>query len=306
MSSYRQSWSEQLMLYDRVRGCLWGLAVGDAIGEPFEGLKPEEARGIKPLCFPMCTTDDTLLTIATLESVLELGYANRRAIAERMLSLDVPRMGPTTRASLRGYMQRADFVPVRGSTDGAAMRAGPIGLLFDEPERVVSETVQSSLTTHGESIAISAACAVACAVWACTTDESCVRWALWGAERGAEYGTGKQSIAPHLKRAVRLCHTSSYLEIQKSFGVGIESTEAVPCAIWLVARGLCFSETVLLAAKGGGDSDTIAAMAGCIVGARDGISCIPNEWREQLAPNLPTDIDLLAQKVAAFRGSHRG
>ncbi len=294
------------MFGDRVRGCLWGLAVGDAMGEPFEGLSPDEARARHIPAFPLHTTDDTLLTIATIESVLELGYVDSRNMAERMLLLNVPRMGPTTKSSLKGHAQKNDFVPEKGSTDGAAMRAGPMGLLFDTPEKVAHETIQSSLTTHGESIAISAACAVACAVWACTADESCVQWALWGAERGAEYGTGKKSFVPYLKRAVQLSHTSSYSEVQRCFGTGIESTEAVPCAIYLMARGLSFSESVLLAARGGGDADTIATMAGGMIGTRDGFSSIPKGWSQMLAPSLPIDLDVLAQKVVDFRRSDRG
>jgi len=294
------------VLHERVRGCLWGLAVGDALGEPFEGLAPERARRTPWRLGPLKTTDDTQLAIATLEAVLELGYVDRRTIARRMLSLSVPRIGPTTRASLQKYAKDGDFVPERGSTDGAAMRAGPMGLLFEEPEKVVNATALSSLTTHGESIAISAACAVACAVWACTVDESPTRWALWGAKMGAEYGKGSKSLVPHLRRAVRSSKCAAYIDIQRTFGTGIESAEAVPCAMHLVARGLGFAESVMLAARGGGDADTIASMAGCVIGARDGVRAIPTSWMMQLGSALPTDLELLSHRIVRFRYSHRG
>lgn len=297
------------MLHERVRGCLWGLAVGDALGEPFEGLSPEEARRSPSRSTPLRTTDDTQLAIATLDAVLELGYVDRHTIARRMLSLSVPRMGPTTKASLQEYAKRGGFVPEKGSTDGAAMRAGPMGLLFEEPERVVNATALSSLTTHGESIAISAACAVACAVWACTADESPIRWALWGAKRGAEYGrcgrSGK-SLVPHLKRAIRSSKSAPYIDVQRTFGTGIESTEAVPCAMHLIARGLGFAESVMLAARGGGDADTIASMVGCVIGTREGVRAIPEDWMRSLSSALPADIELLSRRVVRFRGSHRG
>lgn len=293
------------MLHERVRGCLWGLAVGDALGEPFEGLAPEDARRIAWRPTPLRITDDTQLTIATLDAVLELGHVDRRTIARRMLSLSVTRMGPTTRASLERYAKGGDFVPQEGSTDGAAMRAGPMGLLFEEPEEVINATAHSSLTTHGESIAISAACAVACAVWACTVDESPIRWALWGAKRGARYGRGGKSLVPHLKRAIKSSKSAPYIDVQRTFGTGIESIEAVPCAMHLIARGLGFAESVMLAAKGGGDADTIASMVGCVVGARDGVCAIPKSWMRALSSALPTDLELLSHRVVRFRGLHR-
>jgi len=63
---------------------------------------------------------------------------------------------------------------------------------------------------------------------------------------------------------------------------------------------------VLLAARGGGDADTIATMAGGMIGTRDGFSSIPKGWSQMLAPSLPIDLDVLAQKVVDFRRSDRG
>jgi len=66
-------------------------------------------------------------------------------------------------------------------------------------------------------------------------------------------------------------------------GNGIEAPRSVPTAIYCFLRQTqSYEDTVIYAISLGGDTDTIAAMAGAISGAYLGIETIPSEWRAKL------------------------
>ena len=69
-------------------------------------------------------------------------------------------------------------------------------------------------------------------------------------------------------------------DVINTLGHGIKAIEAVPAAIFAFVRmsDTCFKDTLLYAMSLGGDTDTIASMAGAIAGAYWGDTHIPEEW----------------------------
>ena len=66
----------------------------------------------------------------------------------------------------------------------------------------------------------------------------------------------------------------------------IKAIEAVPCALWVVCTSYREPEECLVRGVNmGGDTDTVAAMIGDIVGALHGCQWIPDRWRDNIEPN---------------------
>src|SRR5262249_34149135 len=175
---------------DRVRGCLLGLAVGDALGAPLEGLSSQQIKshygrvknyvdGVqawkrKPYRWRLrgLYTDDTQQALALSDVLLEHGRADQERLAELYLNLATPRgafpgahrgTGRSFRQVLaaleRGVPAHQTGQP--GAGIGAAMRIAPIPLFFGEDTDALFESaIAASLMTHRDIRSLSGALAV--------------------------------------------------------------------------------------------------------------------------------------------------
>ena len=209
-------------------------------------------------------------------------------------SLDL--LGPSTRRAIDAVL--AGVPPEEagrsGDTNGAAMRIAPVGLTVraDDLTALVDAVQQASLVTHNTSVALAGAAAVAAAVSAAldstaaaatvrlgAAPDAAVAAAALGSERGhwvagadvaarirwaAALVSGEPSVAEAAEAIYSLVGTS--LATQESVPAAFAVLSAVPEDPW---------EACLLAASLGGDTDTIAAMAGAIGGAAHGLSAFP-------------------------------
>jgi ADP-ribosylglycohydrolase len=313
-------------LRDRALGALTGLAIGDALGMPTQGWPPETIRaryGLLDGFHPGPAdneisrglpaghvTDDTDQAIILGELLVAgRGSVDPNAFAaallgwqQRMLAAGSPDLlGPST---LKALSLVADGVPPErsgrwGDTNGAAMRITPVGIAVPaEPlERLVDAVEQAGLVTHNTGLAISGAAAVAAAVSSgiagTALPESlghAVAAARIGATRG-HYAAGAD-VAARIEWALELVAGTgpvAALEIvHRLVGAGVATQESVPAALaiaslfpddaWAAAR---------YAASLGGDCDTIAAMAGAVVGAHVGVASVPPAVRSRLAAANP-------------------
>jgi ADP-ribosyl-[dinitrogen reductase] hydrolase len=180
---------------DRARGCLLGLAIGDALGAPLEGLSAQQIRahyGIvvdyvdgarawkkKPYRWrmPGLYSDDTQQALALCDVLLEWGKIDAEHLAAIYLRLASPKgtylgahrgVGRSFRQVLadleRGVSPRHSGQVSAGI--GAAMRIAPVGLFFgkDETDEMFSAVMSASLMTHRDIRSLAGAMAVAHAV----------------------------------------------------------------------------------------------------------------------------------------------
>jgi len=202
-------------------------------------------------------------------------------------SLDL--LGPSTRGALARVLAGESTTESGrfGVTNGAAMRVAPVGVLMpaDDLPALVDRVVESALATHNTGVAIAAAAAVAAAVSAAIdgatvaeATEVAIEAARLGATRGFWVAAGQ--VAPRIRWAVGLMDARRPLEsldlVYQLVGTSLASQESVPAAFAVLAL---FPDdpwqACLAAASLGGDSDTIAAMAGAIGGAAHGVSGFP-------------------------------
>ena len=204
-------------------------------------------------------------------------------------SLDL--LGPSTKAALERVRAGTDPLSVggAGTTNGAAMRVTPIGVAVStaDPEAFAEAVWSSCRVTHatrqGFQSAALVAAAVSMGIDAARSPSLDLRSLLWKAvtyvdslpERGA--WTPDPDVVAATRRAMQLAvnPASSSLEcLVEQVGTSVASAHAIPMAFALLTRAPS-PQALLDAANLGGDTDTIGAIAGAILGATVGVEVLP-------------------------------
>jgi poly(ADP-ribose) glycohydrolase ARH3 len=280
-------------LRDRFRGCLLGLAVGDALGGRFEARSAEGVRQRCPsvadlVAYPqdeLWYTDDTQMTIGVAETLIECGAIVEDRLCAAFAVNYVPSRGygRGARAVLEAMEAGGDYrrvaetyFPGGSYGNGAAMRVAPVGLLFrDEPGRLWEQARLSALPTHTHPLGIEGAQLLARAV-ALASQEAFDRAGFFEA-------LGTACVAAEFRARLERASQVRSLEELAGLGNGIEALESVATAIasFALTPGSyadAIGHVILL----GGDTDTLAAMAGALAGARLGEQGIPSGLLELL------------------------
>ena len=236
-------------------------------------------------------------------------------------SLDL--LGPSTKAALERVRAGEDPLTVggAGTTNGAAMRVTPIGIAMStaDPEAFADAVWSSCQVTHATHQGFQSAALVAAAVsmgidWD-TPSASDMTALLWKAvsyvdslpERGA--WTPDPDVVAATRRAMQLVANpaSSSLEcLVEQVGTSVASAQAIPMAFALLARDPS-PRALLDAANIGGDTDTIGAIAGAILGAALGEQVLPADSLSMIEEvshlNLPSvALELLELRDQALVG----
>ena len=332
--------------FSRAYGALAGLALGDALGMPTQAMSPQQIQTVyghvtglvdgdksQPYAPGMAAgsvTDDTeqALLIASLllkghGSGLNLDASEfshallawEDSMNERG-SLDL--LGPSTKAALERV--RAGENPLRvggeGTTNGAAMRVTPIGIAASTSDRqLFADAVWSSCqVTHATRQGFQSAALVAAAVsLGIDAGAADVTDLLWKAvafvrslpERGAWSPEPDVVAATH--RALKLAaQPSSSLEwLAEQIGTSVASAQAIPMAFALLACDPS-PRALLEAANLGGDTDTIGAISGAILGASLGVEVFDGYGLAQVEQVSQLDLPSVATALLALRDREGG
>ncbi len=299
-------------------GCLLGQALGDALGFVVEARPPEVAREYVEdyllagragqLAHPEFSfgqySDDTQLARELVLSFTEAGGWSPPAFASRLSELfaagrDVG-AGPGTRAAaarlLAGTHWTRSGTPAPYAGNGSAMRAAPFGLLYGEDTRSMAKaTIEQSLVTHRDprcsagALAVAGAVSVAARGGVVRVEEflgelseltSPVDESVAGGIRGLQ-GWGH---LPPAEAAMRLrAERPDPACTDEWQGISAFVTPSVVWSLYAFLRTPDDYWTTVCTAIGvGGDTDTMAAIAGAISGARLGPGALPAPLVEQL------------------------
>lgn len=295
---------------DQFTGCLLGLALGDALGAPVEAFPPAEAtRYVDRLSETLApepgpggrafgqVTDDTQLARELLLTIADHGQFDPAAFAARLVQFVASGRlvggGPATLGAAKqlalGIAWHDAGIPAPYAGNGAAMRAGPLGLLYRRnPRHLTWVAVDQARVTHHDPRAIAGSVAIAWAVAIASRREPVSPAAFLGeiADAMAPIDAG---FAGTVGRVIDWCHLPPAAAVPAFAAQGLE---ADALAGWqgissFVVSSVCWSlyaflqapdrfwDAVRVAIQVGGDTDTLAAMTGSISGARLGGAGLP-------------------------------
>ncbi|HZN66786.1 MAG TPA: ADP-ribosylglycohydrolase family protein, partial [Tepidisphaeraceae bacterium] len=251
-------------------------------------------------------TDDTQMTICVAEWLLAGEAPVPDTLLARFAAAYQPwrRYGSGTAQILRAYPEHqaqwrelATMMFPHGSYgDGSAMRVAPIGLAcFDRPREAMSLAIESSRPTHCHPLAFQGAAFQAIAVaTAVAADEFAPAAFLQPLRAALGYFAGLMQDTARFSTALDdiergLARGASCAELSETLGTGIEVYEAAPMALYCFLRHpQSFADVIHQAVFIGGDTDTIASMAGAVSGALLGEAAVPANWlaaiREETYP----------------------
>jgi len=280
-------------------GSLLGAALGDALGAFWEGHRiaarhdPELAIAING---PLIYTDDTHMTVGVTESLVQCHGFNGAHMASRFVDnyADEPWRGygpgppqvfrliaagePWDHASAHVY-------PGGSFGNGAAMRVAPVGLFFyHDPIQLRRIAHGSSVITHSHPLGIEGAVLQAMAVAMAVVEGPASPLDTLSFVSGLQHWCTEDIYRSRLDRFPSLLQqVDKRLEIVTELGHGIEAFNSVPTAIFcFLSHPTDFVATVTYAVSLGGDTDTIASMAGAISGAYLGVEALPLDWQKRL------------------------
>ena len=298
---------------DRYRGCLSGLAAGDALGTTLEFTPPgsfepiDDMTGGGPFGLqPGQWTDDTSMALCLATSLVEAGGFDPgdqmtryvRWWREGYLSstgrcFDI---GNTTCRALSRFEETGE--PFAGPRDpdsagnGSLMRLAPVPMFFaGDPAEAIERSADSSKTTHGAEEAVDA----------CRYFSGLLVGALKGVDKAALLSDRNCPVEDHWRRnplaeRIDAVAAGSFKDKEppeiKGEGYVVRSLEA---ALWAFHGSTDFRDGALLAVNLGDDADTTGAIYGQIAGAHYGIEAIPAQWRKRLAMNA--EIESLADQL---------
>ncbi len=291
---------------ERVLGCVLGGAVGDALGAPFEGLWSRSIPEASVLLtdytefegFPRGQyTDDTQLTIATLQSIVHQGHIDpghiARSIARLWRSQEVVGPGGACTAAadrlLAGGHWSECGSPMGQAGNGTAMRTAALGLYFLSRRRDLTKAVaQVSRITHQDprSVAGGVAIASAAQLMASSSDVEASDLCRYVADDVRPYHAPLADLIVGLppRLSGNLQEALEYVAWSggecREFETVIITPYVIPtvlAALWaVISFPNSWPDAVAAVIRLGGDVDTLGAIVGGLMGAKLGLSAIPD------------------------------
>lgn len=303
---------------DRVRGMMLGLAIGDALGNTSESMRPAERQrhygeirdylpnryaDWRPVGLP---SDDTQLAFWTIEHLLEnAGLLSPELLAELFVERQIFGMGQTVGSFRRAYSSGAIWyeAAVESAGNGALMRIAPVLLphLRDGGSDLWADAALCGAITHNDSASIAACVAFINMLSTLLIAQSVPEPAWWIDDyvrvaepielsaryrpRGGDFqgfeGTVSAFVAQHARPALQ--SERPLVSWCDSWYSGAYLLETVPCVLLTLARyGDDPEAAIIRAVNDTRDNDTAGAIVGAAVGALHGEKALPIRWREGL------------------------
>jgi ADP-ribosyl-[dinitrogen reductase] hydrolase len=299
----------------RFIGALLGGAIGDALGYPCEGKRPETVAdrygyvkdyvrlndGIAEI------SDDTQLTMCVVECLTLNGYLDPADLARRFVEW-LPHGRGKGHATVEAVVRLQNRVPwhIAGADsagNGAAMRSAPIGLArWNDPLLLRAEATISALPTHRNPMGVAGAVAMAAATafmvgknpgdWKPEDFIGAVQQAIAGIETEPQAERRDPAVLTTLHDRIGDVPSMLDWEPKRAFDRlynGAFVLESLPAALYCFLGSPDDAEQVLCTAVNGAhDADTVAAMAGTLCGALLGEPALPPhlvervEYRDEL------------------------
>ncbi|MDY6782143.1 MAG: ADP-ribosylglycohydrolase family protein [Cyanobacteriota bacterium] len=310
---------------DRVRGILFGQAVGDALGFGTEWISKQRAAEEYPNGLtdysqitrygqlegwsPGDWTDDTDQMLCILDSLLEKQELDTRDIAARIhhwAVTDGMGMGRTvyTAVNTPGFLENPAGIARQiwedsgkvGAANGAVMRTSVLGIWqYRDRDRVIENAERVSRITHSDPRCVGSCVAVCLALSALLRGETDIETLVSAIARTTRsYHPEVQEYFEKAAISLEVLDLDEGLNPGEINRVGY-TLKTLGAGFWALQRAQSYRDGLLQIINEGGDADTNGAVAGALLGAKFGYEGIPRPWIEGLVYK-----EELADKIEKF------
>ena len=229
-----------------------GAIIGDIIGSVYE-FKDKRQKDFHRFTPRSRFTDDTVMTLAVAKWLTEDKEHSEDGLVQQMQNLGrrYPYVGYG--GSFRRWLYNLQPKPYNSYGNGSAMRVSPVAFYAQNLDETLRLATISAKVTHNHPEGIKGAKAIAAAIYLART------------------GATKAEIKAYVEKNYKYNLNLQLEQVRATVYSAVNCQKTVPAAIWAFLEGENFEDVIRIAVSLGGDSDTIAAMAGSIAQAFYGI-----------------------------------
>lgn len=256
---------------------MYGAILGDMVGAPYEYDRSEKRKDFPLWIESSRKTDDTVMTLAVAEALLNTRFASddkiRDAVIRAMKKYGkiYPYEGYGSRFSW--WLSSKDSEPYGSFGNGSAMRVSAAGWLFNSIEKTREVARITAEVTHNHPEGIKGAESVASIIFLART------------------GHSKDEIRQYVIDEFKYDLSKTCDEIRPTYHHVESCQETVPQAITAFLEGTSFEDVIRNAVSLGGDCDTLTCIAGSMAEAMYGV---PEDMKQEVRNRLLSFPDLLA------------
>jgi ADP-ribosylglycohydrolase len=253
-----------------------GAVIGDTLGSVFEwnNIKSTDFDLFNPKCD---FTDDSVLTIAVADSIM-----NNKDFAKTIRDYGRKYFDRGYGGNFRHWLLSDSLKPYGSYGNGSAMRVSAVGFAFNDIKKVLAIAKRSAEVTHDHPEGIKGAQATATAIFL------------------ARKGKTKEEIKDYITSQFNYDLNFTLDEIRATYEFDVTCQGSVPQAIVAFLESSDFESAIRLAISIGGDSDTIACIAGGIASAY--YKDIPREILDFVVKRLPNEFIEIINKFDGLYG----
>ncbi|RJO61788.1 MAG: ADP-ribosylglycohydrolase family protein [Dehalococcoidia bacterium] len=305
------------MILDRVRGGLYGVAVGDAFGAALEFMSPKEIKlkhgRLKEIVGggwlklkPGDWTDDTEMTLAVAEGILAGPHDPVPYIGERFLEwlkTNPPDIGNTIKAAFVNYQRLKDWHKAAEAVhdggmltagNGALMRTLPVALAYRDAADIYMMSMQIARMTHWDPEA-GLTCFLYCLFARELLSGIGEKITAWKKVTGEFLKMVPERFSEIAQRVVQEKLKNIWEWPESRLNPGGYTVDTLACAVWCFLNQGNFEEALVCAVNLGGDADTVGAVTGGLAGVHWGFDNIPERWTAKLSPAQKSRLGRLAE-----------
>ena len=300
---------------DKIKGCIFGLAIGDAVGLRYENVKPKDINenNIGKVCFGGSISDDTEHMLLISKSILKTSNIKdfekdfKCELKKWMFSFPV-NIGKTTLISIMRSFFKSGY-GIKGTGNGSVMRIAPVGLIFyNDNKKLIEYATSSCKITHNSEESVVNSIAIS----------TLIAYILKNNinEKNKPSLENLRNLLDSISHSIFWKETID--ELEKAILDDIEPIALVEK--WTKGKGavgytkystllsiFCwfkyygdYEKTIKEIIKCGGDTDTNAAIVGSITGATIGFSNIPEHLVNKIGDLIirKSTLDNLSQSIS--------
>ena len=243
-----------------------GAIAGDIIGSVYEGRRSRIKTTVFPLFQLRSTfTDDTVLTIAVADAIL-----NQQPYGPTIQKWGLSYPDAGYGGAFYDWLHDPSLAPYNSWGNGSAMRVSPVGFAFSTVDDVLAEAEQTAIVSHNHPEGVKGAQAIALVVFLART------------------GSSKDDIRKEITTRFGYVLTQTLAEIRPYYEFDVSCQGSVPQSIIAFLESDSVESAIRNAVSLGGDTDTMACMAGGMAEAY--YKHIPAEITEQVRLRLPEEM----------------